>query len=134
MSLASELPAASAARILAAVCRIAGDSSGGTVLYRTVALKDEDGNDITKTLSVGEVAKTAKDSVVEITTEGVTTGNFMMQYVSEGAGSGVILSEDGYIVTNHHVISDATSISVRTTDGKSYKRRLSVPMKKQTLL
>lgn len=101
-----------------------GDSSGGTVLYRTVALKDEDGNDITKTLSVGEVAKTAKDSVVEITTEGVTTGDFMMQYVSEGAGSGVILSEDGYIVTNHHVISDATSISVRTTDGKSYKATL----------
>lgn len=93
-------------------------------MYRTVALKDEDGNDITKTLSVGEVAKTAKDSVVEITTEGVTTGNFMMQYVSEGAGSGVILSEDGYIVTNHHVISDATSISVRTTDGKSYKASL----------
>ena len=101
-----------------------GGSSGGTVLYRTVALKDEDGNDITKTLSVGEIAKTAKDSVVEITTEGVTTGDFMMQYVSEGAGSGVILSEDGYIVTNHHVISDATSISVRTTDGNSYKATL----------
>lgn len=101
-----------------------GGSSGGTVLYRTVALKDEDGNDITKTLSVGEIAKTAKDSVVEITTEGVTTGDFMMQYVSEGAGSGVILSDDGYIVTNHHVISDATSISVRTTDGNSYKATL----------
>lgn len=97
----------------------AGGTSGA-VMYRTVELKDNDGNNVSQ-MSVGDVANTAKDSVVEITTEGVTTGSFMMQYVSEGAGSGVILTEDGYIVTNHHVISGAASISVRTTDGSSYK-------------
>ena len=46
------------------------------------------------------------------------------QYVSEGAGSGVIISKDGYIVTNNHVIDNASSISVRTTDGKDYEAQL----------
>lgn len=97
---------------------------GTTVIYKSVTLKDEDGNDIEGRLSVGEVAEMASASVVEITTEAVTTGNFMMQYVTEGAGSGVIISEDGYIVTNHHVIADATKISVRVSDGTSYTAQL----------
>lgn len=37
-----------------------------------------------------------------------------------GVGSGVVLSEDGYIATNHHVIDDATSISVRLYGGTRY--------------
>lgn len=98
--------------------------SGGAVMYRSVELRDQDGNAVTKQLSVGEVADTAGASVVEITTEAVATGSFMMQYVSKGAGSGVILTEDGYIVTNNHVIDGATSISVRTTNGDSYKATL----------
>lgn len=106
---------------------LAGDKATGTgnvVLYSGVTLKDSEGDDIKETLSVGEVADVAKDSIVEITTEAVVTGSFMMQYVSEGAGSGVIISKDGYIVTNNHVIDGATSISVRTTDGKSYEATL----------
>ena len=99
-------------------------NGGNVVMYKTIALKDQSGDDVTEPLTVGEIADATKDSVVEITTEGVTTGNFMMQYVTEGAGSGVILSQDGYIVTNNHVISDATSISVRTTDGTSYQAKI----------
>ena len=97
---------------------------GTTVIYTGVTLKDKDGNDIENTMSVGEVAALASPSVVEITTEAVATGNFMMQYVTEGAGSGVIITKDGYIATNHHVIDGATSISVRTSDGTSYKATL----------
>ena len=44
----------------------------------------------------------------------------MQQYVTEGAGSGVIITEDGYIITNNHVISGASSIKVTTSDGKEY--------------
>ncbi len=94
------------------------------VLYRSVTLQDQNGNAVTRPMEVGEVADATRDSVVEITTEAVTTGSFMMQYVSEGAGSGVILTEDGYIVTNHHVVDGATSISVRTTDGQTYPAEL----------
>jgi serine protease Do len=38
----------------------------------------------------------------------------------EGKGSGVILSSDGYIVTNNHVVKDATEITVKTFDDKKY--------------
>ena len=102
-----------------------GNTTGGTaVIYESVTLKDSDGNNITEQMSVGEVATAAKDSVVEITTEAVQTGSFMMQYVNEGAGSGVIITTDGYIVTNNHVIDGATKVSVRTTDGTSYEAKI----------
>ena len=44
--------------------------------------------------------------------------------ISEGVGSGVIYSEDGYIITNNHVAGAAQEIIVRTTDGKEYVAKL----------
>jgi Do/DeqQ family serine protease len=41
-----------------------------------------------------------------------------------GTGSGVIISEDGYIVTNNHVIKDATEIEITLNNKKSYKAKL----------
>ena len=75
-------------------------------------------------LSAKDVANIAMDSVVEIRTESVQSGSFMRQFISQGAGSGVILSEDGHIVTNHHVISGASKITVRTKDGAEYEAQL----------
>jgi len=39
----------------------------------------------------------------------------------EGTGSGVVISEDGYIVTNNHVVADADIINVALTDKKTYQ-------------
>lgn len=75
-------------------------------------------------LSAKDVAAAAMNSVVEIRTESVQGGSFMRQYISEGAGSGVILSENGHIVTNHHVINGANKITVRTKDGTEYEATL----------
>lgn len=70
---------------------------------------------------VSDIVEKCKDSVVEITTESASSGNSIFgQYVSQGAGSGVIISKDGYIVTNNHVVSGATSLKVTTTDGTEY--------------
>lgn len=70
---------------------------------------------------VSDIVEKCKDSVVEITTDSVSSGNSIFgQYVSQGAGSGVIISKDGYIVTNNHVVSGATSLKVTTTDGTEY--------------
>ena len=70
---------------------------------------------------VSDIVEKCKDSVVVITTESVSSGNSIFgQYVSQGAGSGVIISKDGYIVTNNHVVSGATSLKVTTTDGTEY--------------
>lgn len=67
--------------------------------------------------TTSDIVKKTADSVVEIATEGTVTGSFARQYVTKGAGSGVIISSDGYIVTNHHVIDGANTIKVTLRDG-----------------
>ncbi|MCR5372818.1 MAG: trypsin-like peptidase domain-containing protein [Solobacterium sp.] len=76
-------------------------------------------------LSIGQIVDKAADSVVEIRTTVKQTGfGFYGSYTTEGAGSGVIITSDGYIVTNNHVIRNAESIAVRTTDGTEYEASL----------
>ena len=75
-------------------------------------------------LSVAQVANQAADSIVEITTETVANDLFMRQYVTEGAGSGVVITSDGYIATNNHVIQGASKITVRLTSGQEYEAKL----------
>ncbi len=81
-------------------------------------------NTTSELVSVSDVAGAVADTVVEITTEVVSTGSFLRQYISEGAGSGVIISEDGYIITNNHVIKDANKITVTLRNGESYEAKL----------
>lgn len=75
-------------------------------------------------LSMQEVVAMNADAVVEIRTEQVTTDSWLSQYVTQGAGSGVIISENGYIVTNNHVIEDANKITVKLRDGEEYEASL----------
>ncbi len=67
-----------------------------------------------------EVISSVRDTVVEIVTENITESQFYGQYVTSGAGSGVIINENGYIITNNHVVDGANKIFVRTTDNKEY--------------
>lgn len=75
-------------------------------------------------MTVQEITEAAQKSIVEIRTEAVTADTWMQEYVTEGAGSGVIIKSDGYIITNNHVISGATKIYVTTKDGKEYTAKL----------
>ncbi|MBQ9016539.1 MAG: trypsin-like peptidase domain-containing protein, partial [Firmicutes bacterium] len=75
-------------------------------------------------MTIKEITAAAKSSVVEIRTESVSSDTWMQQYVTEGAGSGVIISEDGYIMTNNHVIEGASKIKVTTSDKKEYEATL----------
>ncbi len=95
---------------------------GGNVVVNKV---ESSGEQVSITQgSVSEVIANISDTVVEITTEAVVKGSFFGNYVSEGAGSGVIMSEDGYIITNNHVISGADTIKVRAKDGTEYSATL----------
>lgn len=77
-------------------------------------------------MTITEVAAKASPTAVEILTETTQTGYGMFggTYTSQAAGSGVIISTDGYIITNNHVVENAESIQVTTYDGKSYDAEL----------
>jgi len=75
-------------------------------------------------MSIPEIAAQNSGSVVEIYTESVTRNGRMGQFVTEGAGSGVIITQDGYIVTNNHVIDGASKITARLSKGTEYDATL----------
>lgn len=72
-----------------------------------------------ETLTTTEIVEKTADSVVEIMTESVKTGVFTQQYIESGAGSGVIIDKAGYVVTNFHVIENASKITVTLRSGES---------------
>lgn len=75
-------------------------------------------------------AEKTVNTVVHVKNTSVYKGNSYMRffYGDEpkriGTGSGVIVSPDGYILTNHHVIEDATAIEITTNDNKKYTAEL----------
>ncbi|MFD4634641.1 S1C family serine protease [Streptomyces sp. NPDC058284] len=107
------------AALLTAVA-IAAAAVGGGTAYAVQTLTDKDGGSsatstnvvpTSKKGTVAGVAEAVSPSIVEIsasTAQGKSTG------------SGVITKSDGEIVTNNHVIAGASSIKVRTSDGKTY--------------
>ena len=71
-------------------------------------------------LSYSEIYEGNVNSVVGITTSITTTNSFGFTTEAAASGTGFILTEDGYILTNQHVIEDANSITVTMYDGTSY--------------
>ena len=69
--------------------------------------------------AISEVVQMVRDSVVVIQVKVVGYDAFGRLTESTGAGSGVIIHEEGYILTCHHVIDDATEIYVTLSDGVS---------------
>ena len=74
--------------------------------------------------TVDEIVDQNLDTVVQIRTESVSSDFWVGEYVTEGAGSGVIIKEDGYIVTNNHVIDGASNIYVTLSNNKEYQAKL----------
>ncbi len=67
----------------------------------------------------------AKASVVTITADGLTTDRFSpFGQPTRGIGSGIVLTADGYILTNRHVTENSTSLSVEMSDGTTYPATL----------
>ena len=102
-------------------------------LYRTVNLAQTDYPDFTY------AAESAVDAVVfvKVTIQSRSRGNYQIdpffEYFfgygggqqqpreSQGSGSGVIIRSDGYIVTNNHVVQDATKVEVTLNNNKTYE-------------
>ncbi|MFF7645383.1 trypsin-like peptidase domain-containing protein [Streptomyces canus] len=111
--------------LLAAVAIVAAAIGGGTAY----GIQELTGNDTVASSSststnvvpssakgtVSGVAKAVSPSIVEIN----ATSN-----AGESTGSGVIITSDGEIITNNHVVSGASTIKVSTSDGKSYTAKV----------
>jgi len=70
--------------------------------------------------SIADVVARVKPSVVAINTQVITLDFFNRPFTQEGAGSGWIISEDGIIVTNNHVVEGAKNITVTLDDGRTF--------------
>jgi serine protease Do len=75
--------------------------------------------DADEMLTTVEVVKLLRPSVVHIGTQSVAIG-MAAEAVPEGAGTGIILNETGYILTNNHVVDGAESIIVTLSTGESF--------------
>jgi putative serine protease PepD len=67
------------------------------------------------------IVASAKASVVTITADGISTNGFSpFGQPTTGIGSGVILTANGYILTNRHVVANSQTLSVQLEDGRSF--------------
>jgi serine protease Do len=78
------------------------------------------------------VVAAVRDSVVTITSQGFAARGFM-QIPATGVGSGIILTSDGYILTNRHVTADSQSLSVELADGRQFDATIVKQMTDQDL-
>ena len=122
--------------VLCLVCALIGGSvypiyhtvsGGSTTIYtgdraptkvQTASVNTE------KTLTPAEIYAQWVPSSVGITVDIVSTNIFGQTTTNAAAGSGFVITEDGYILTNYHVINGASSIEVAFVDGKTYPAKL----------
>lgn len=71
--------------------------------------------------NVVNIVNQVSKSVVNITTQTTTYGWFGQRSIAEGAGTGIIITADGYILTNNHVIDGSDSVKVTTHGGQEYQ-------------
>ncbi len=79
--------------------------------------------DTSKVMTPAEVYAQNVNSTVGITTS-ITTNYWGYQTTSAASGSGFVLTKDGYILTNFHVVEDSSSITVALYDGTTYDAAL----------
>lgn len=114
--------------ILLLLCFIAG--MGGSYLYSKYAQPSSsavssgyDGNSIItqEEEDIAGVADKVAPSVVSIITTQQRSSSLYNARSQQGAGTGIIISKDGYVLTNNHVIDSANSVTVIRADGTTYE-------------
>ena len=77
-------------------------------------------NDVLPPLDTDNLVAVVAPTVVSIISEEITYDRFFRAVPERGAGSGVIIDPQGYIVTNAHVVEDADSLAVTLYDGRTF--------------
>lgn len=102
---------------------IAGSSTSRAAIQQSsrqpvsVQVKNVDGQ--TK-MEPAEVYASVVNSAVSINCSATSTNIFGQQTQTASSGSGFIITEDGYVVTNYHVVSGASSVEVTLYNGDTY--------------
>ncbi len=114
------------------ICSLVGGGIGGVIGANSVDVSGSgSGASVQLVGNSGEIspviaiAQKVTPSIVGVKTYG--TYNYWGQQITNqelGSGSGIIFREDGYIVTNYHVIENATSVTVTLNDGTEYDARI----------
>ena len=74
-----------------------------------------------QTTDLTSIVASARESVVTITADGVSANGFSpFSQQTTGVGSGLILTSNGYILTNRHVVENSTTLSVQLLDGRTF--------------
>ena len=92
------------------------NSSGNTIVTDPVSFATDN-----TALSAADIYKKVAPAVVMVSTKSVQSVNGWFQQETEGMGSGFIINNDGYILTNYHVIDGAKEVTVTLSDGREVK-------------
>lgn len=90
------------------------------ITERTTTQNDGNLKTTTNEEVIANIAEKVSPSVVSIVTNTTAQSVFGTATQAQAAGTGIIISQDGYILTNKHVVDGATSLQVYTADGTSY--------------
>lgn len=102
------------------VGNIIASQFGGNGSTAFEAVKDDGNKIVTESeQTISDVVEKAKPSVVSIVT---SASSARTGYAAEAAGTGIVISKDGYILTNRHVVAGASSASVAMSDGTTYDK------------
>ncbi len=121
---------------LALVCALvggfvgAGVSAAAKVNHTSIQISDREVAQVqtlkvdgSKQMTMSEVYASNVNSVVSINVS-ATTNYFGQTVQTAASGTGFLITEDGYILTNHHVVSDASSVEVTLYNGESYDAKV----------
>ena len=121
---------------LALVCALvggfvgAGVSAAAKVNHTSIQISDREVAQVqtlkvdgSKQMTMSEVYASNINSVVSINVS-ATTNYFGQTVQTAASGTGFLITEDGYILTNHHVVSDASSVEVTLYNGESYDAKV----------
>ena len=96
-------------------------SGGETTVVRTTTVGDgAEPAAATSGSTVAEIFKRVSDAVVEITTSSSAVSPFGEEGLQQAQGSGFVYDDQGHVITNHHVVAGAETVSVKFSDGSTY--------------